>query len=255
MQESDANYLKFCATRILASNTLARIRDNCGPNALAYSYGIDEASASGVRAQRSTWQMFHKLGSKIMTTTTYHPYLLFNLDFALFSRQPSPSRKLNADMIHAANPDALVGWYADPHSGPENPAYARRLYGWTTWRNNYDMSCQYILYRDDWTEFWIAKEPFLRGLMLCYPQDGDILDTLAWEGLREGMDDVRYGTLLHQYAARAAASDDMDTVYLGRAAGTWLAQVDADRSGLDSLRLEMISRILTLKGRLDMEGK
>jgi len=199
--------------------------------------------------------MYQKLGGKVMTTTRMHPYLLFNLDYALLPRQPSALRKAQVDALHDANPDMLVGWYADPHSGPENPAFARRLYGWTTWRNNYDLFCQYILFRDDWTEFWIAKESNLRGLMLCYPQDDDVLDTLAWEGVREAVDDIRYATLLRQLARTAMASTSMETVYLGRAATTWLAQVDTERSGLDALRYEMVRRCLDIKTRLDKEEK
>ena len=91
--------------------------------------------------------------------------------------------------------------------------------------------------------------------MLVYPQDNDILDTIEWEGLREGMDDVRYGTLLKQVAEKARLSGNVDTAYAGRAALTWLAQVDCEHSALDYLRLEMASRIVDLQNRLAKEGK
>ena len=252
--ETDKNFDRHLDLQVRASNTLARIRFFAG-EARAYAFGLDEAGPDTVRAERATWQMFQRLGGKVMTTTRMHPYLLFNLDFALLPMQPSANRKLQVDALHDANPDILVGWYADPHSGPENPAYARRLYGWSTWRNNYDLFCQYILFRDDWTEFWNAQDPNLRGLMLCYPQDNDVLDTLAWEGVREALDDIRYATLLRQLSQKAMASTSMDTVYLGRAATTWLAQVDAARSGMDALRHEMVRRCLDIQTRLDQEEK
>ncbi len=91
--------------------------------------------------------------------------------------------------------------------------------------------------------------------MIVYPADHDILDTLAWEGCREAVDDIRYATLLRQLAEKARASDDLNTVYAGRAALTWVAQVDHRRSSLESLRLEMASRILDLQSRLEKEGK
>ena len=170
-------------------------------------------------------------------------------------RQASPTRMLGADALHAADPDMLVSWYGDPHSGPENPDYTRRLYGWQTWRANYDMTCQYTLFRNNWNDFFVWDEAFLRGLMIVYPADHDILDTLAWEGCREAVDDIRYATLLRQLAEKARASDDLNTVYAGRAALTWVAQVDHRRSSLESLRLEMVSRILDLQSRLEKEGK
>ena len=254
LKETDRNYDKYLELQLRVSNTLSRIRTFAG-DVQAYGYGIDEAGPDTVRAERATWQMFQQLGGKVMTTTRMHPYQLFNLDFALLPVQPSAGRKLQVDALHDANPDILVGWYADPHSGPENPAYARRIYGWNTWRNNYDLFCQYILFRDDWTEFWIAKESNLRGLMLCYPQDDDVIDTLAWEGVREALDDIRYATLLRQLSAKAMASESMDTVYLGRAATTWLAQVDYMRSDMDTLRYEMIRRCLDIQTRLAQEEK
>ena len=254
--KDDKDYKKHLSRIGEASNAMARLRARFGEGVKAYAYGIDEAGAKTVRAQRATWQAFHSLGARIITTTRFHPYLLFGLDCALPPMQPSPIRKKNADAFHDANPDGLIGWYADPHSGPENPDWARRLYGFITWRNNYDMFCQYILFRDDWTEFYIPNEPFLRGLMLCYTQDGALIDTLAWEGVREGVDDIRYATLLRQMARRAIdTSEDMDTVYLGRAAMTWIAQVDFERSSLRALRHEMINRILDLRTRLEKEGK
>lgn len=255
LKETDREYTTYGNRVLEASNTMARLRARLGDQVRPFAQGIDEAGPGTVRAERATWQAFQGLGAKIKATTGYHSYLLFNLDFALIPRQPSPMRKRNADALHAMNPDMLVGWYGDPHSGPENPDYTRRLFGWVTWRNNYDLFCQYILFRDDWAEFWVSKESFLRGLMICYPQDGDVLDTLAWEGVREAVDDIRYTTLLRQEAVKGLASSDMDTVYAARAAMAWLAQVDFERSSLEYLRYETIARILDIRSRLEKEAK
>lgn len=254
VKQTDKNYTAYLERTLQVSNSLARIKGNVG-DADAYASGVDEGGPGTVRAERATWQSIQSLGGKVTATTRFHPYLLFNLDMANAPRQPSPNRKLEADAFHAANPDALMSWYADPHSGPENPDYNRRLYGWVSWRNNYDMFCQYILFRNDWTDFWISKEPNLRGLILAYPQDGNMIDTLAWEGLREGVDDLRYGTLLKQLCEKARLSADVNTVYAGRAAATWIAQVDFERSSMKYLRLETISRILDLQSRLAKEEK
>ena len=254
VQESNLNYQRYLAAVNAASNSMAALRGRFGEGVIATSYAIDEAQPPTVRAERATWEAFQRIGGKITASTGYHPYLLFNLDIANIPRQPRASRKIGADAMHDANPDFVASWYGDPHSGPENPDYTRRLYGWGTWRNNYDMTCQYILFRDNWADFWVSGEPFLRGLMICYPQDRDIIDTLAWEGFRESVDDIRYGTLLKQLCARAMASKDIGTAYAGRAASAWIAQVDFQRSALNYLRLETIRRILDLQKRLAREG-
>ena len=254
-KDTDKNYGKFVNVTNVAANAMKVIREVFGPNTRAYSYGIDEGSAGTVRAERETWKGIHRAGGNTVVATQWHPFILFNLDYANVPRHPRHAKKANADAYHAGNPDGLMGWYADPHSGPENPDYTRRIYGWQTWRNNYDTSCQYILFRDNWNDFWVPAEAFLRGLMLVYPQDGKVIDTIEWEGLREGLDDVRYGTLLKQLGERANKSKDVETVYAARAALTWVAQVDCEHSSLEYLRYEMVRRILDLQERLAKEGK
>lgn len=255
VQEWNKNYQAYLERIAEAEKTMVSIRGAFGPDAKPFAYAIDEAPPETIRAERAIWQTYQKMGAGIVASTGYHPYLLFNLDAANIPRQPRTQSKANADSLHAANPDFIASWYGDPHSGPECPDYNRRIYGWLTWRNNYDMFSQYIIERDDWTEFYVWKEPFLRGLMIVYPQDDGIIDTLAWEGVREAVDDIRYGTLLKQLAEKARKSADIDTSYAGRAALTWVAQVDFQRSSLESLRLEIINRILDLQTRLAMEGK
>ena len=254
VRETDRNYQQHLGTRKALDDSLAALRAVFGADVKAFSYAIDEAGPDTVRAERATWEAFQQKGARIFVTTGFHPYLLFNIDCANIPRQPRPSKKINADALHAANPDALVAWYGDPHSGPENPDFTRRIYGWGTWRNNYDMTCQYILFRDNWADFWVWQEAFLRGLMICYTQDGDIVDTLAWEGHRESVDDICYGTLLKQLCAQGMASEDINTVYAAKAAATWISQVDFELSSLNYLRLETIRRIMDLQERLARKG-
>lgn len=253
VKETDKNYAKYVNMMDAAKNSMESIRSVFGKDVKAYSYGIDEGTAATVRKERATWEGIHRLGGKTVVATRWHPYILFNLDYANVPRHPRAPKKADADAFHAANPDGIFGWYADPHSGPENPDYTRRIYGWQGWRNNYDGCCQYILFRDNWNDFWVPAEAFLRGLMLVYPQDGDILDTIEWEGVREGMDDVRYGTLLKQLAEKARLSKNIGTSYAGRAALSWVSQVDYEHSTLEYLRLEMATRIMDLQDRLAKE--
>ena len=99
---------------------------------------------------------------------------------------------------------------------------------------------------DDDALFWIAKESNLRGLMLCYPQDDDVLDTLAWEGVREALDDIRYATLLRRLAKKAAASSDYKVANRGRIALQFFADIESTLDDPAALRREMIRHILDL---------
>lgn len=249
-REDDKDILRYTSICRDFTNSVRALRRVFGAQAKLYSYGIDEGSAATVRAERSMWKNVHENGANVVVSTRYHPFLLFNLDFANVPGQPRVSRREITESLHAANPDTLVGWYCDPHSGPENPCLARRVYGWQSWRNNYDSFCQYCLCRNSWYEFYCPGEPFLRGLQLVYPTADSLVCTLQFEGLREGVDDIRYGTYLRQLAEEGRRSPDVETQYAARAAGAYLAQVDFEHADPKALRYEMIERILRLRKAL-----
>lgn len=212
-----------------------------------YSYGVDEGGPAKIRKEREAWRIVHEAGGKTMVSSYPHGRLIYNLDYLIIPGMPAEKRKQAVDLFHASNPEALVAWYANPHSGPENPDYFRRLHGMMTYKANYDAISNYVWYRNNWNDFWVPAESMLRGLMMVYPTRDDVLDTLAWEGLREGLDDIRYATLLKQLAAKAMKSGDGNARDAGRKALSWLAYWDETREDLAAGRLEMINYILTLE--------
>jgi len=245
---SNASYKAYSQRCADLTNAVRIVREVFGPKTRVFAFGQDEALPHTVRAERAIFQACHALGAETEADTHYYPYLLFNLDMVGLPGQARLSTKGRiADALHAAHPDMLVTWYADPHSGPENPDYTRRLYGWQAWRANYDISLQYLLFRNNWNDFWIPDESCMRGLMMVYPQHRGLIDTLAWEGVREGLDDVRYATYLRQLCEEGRASSDMQAVYAARAALTWIAQTDSETAQLGYLRAETIRRILQLR--------
>ena len=251
----DADYVKFRNFQVNLSNSVARLRERFGKDAVLFAYGRDEAASELVVAQRETWRAVHAAGGKVYTSSRNRPFILFSADAQQVAGAPAPERRRRVDAIHDANPDSLVGWYADPHSGPENPDFARRLYGWLPWRNGYDMNAQYVIFSHGWSEFCLPSAVYLRAMSFCYSQRDALIDTLQWEGMREGVDDIRYGTLLMRLADRARRSADVRVQYLGRASRTWLGHVDCEQSSLKSLRLEMIDKIMKLRAVLGDEGR
>lgn len=252
-EKDDVRYYDYLARCELYTNDVARAKALCGDDVMTWSYGIDEAGPAKIRAERSIWQAVHALGGKTQCSAHMNRYVLFNADIVDHPVQPSPERKVAVDRLHAANPDACVFWYADPHAGPENPAYVRWLYSWKTWQSNYDAMGNYILFRNNWCEWWYPQEPMFRALCWAYPAADGIIDTPAWEAYREAVDDLKYATVMRRLAREAKASKDVDVAYLGRAALAWIAELDGERSDLKYVRLELIDRILKLMKALGKE--
>ena len=253
LEKDDFRYWDFIDRAEMMTNDVKRLRKLCGDDATLWAYGIDEAGPTKIRAQRALWQVVHSLGGKTCCSAHMGRYVLFNADIIHHPVQPSPERKLAVDRLHAMNPDMTIMWYADPHAGPENPAYVRWLYSWKTWMSNYDGIENYILFRNNWCEWWYPQEPMFRCLCWAYPAADRIIDTIAWEGWREALDDLRYATVMRRLAREAKASKDVNVSYLGRAALAWIGELDAERSDMKYIRLEIIDRTLKLMKALGKE--
>ncbi len=221
-----------------------------GQKGNVFSYGIDEAGPATIARERAVWRVIHEEGGKITISAFGHGRLLYNVDYLHLPGMPVERRKKTVDLWHDANPNALIAWYANPHSGPENPDYFRRVHGMMTYKADYDAISNYVWYRNDWNDFWVPAESGLRGLMTVYPTRDSVIDTLEWEGVREGLDDIRYATKLKQIATQAMQSPSVDAQYAGRNALSWLAYWDETREDLAAGRLEMIRYILALDATL-----
>jgi len=89
-----------------------------------------------------------------------------------------------------------------------------------------------------------------RAVAVTYPAAERPIDTIAWEGFREAVDDVRYGTTLKLAIAAAKEADDEGRRKLAVAAERFLAEFDVT-SDLDAIRRRIIEYILQLR---DLEG-
>lgn len=212
-----------------------------------YSYGIDEGGPATVRAERAAWEIAHEAGGKVMVSTHSRQRLLYALDYMWQPGAPNDYRSEEAKRFHEMNPKALVGWYADPHGGPENPDYARRLYGLQPYKAHFDVVGNHTWWkRCQWNDLAQNYEPTYRNLNIAYLTRSNVLDTLQWEGCREGIDDVRYATKMKELANQALTSKQSNTVLRGRLALGFLAYWDAERDDMNAFRMECIHHILDL---------
>ena len=130
------------------------------------------------------------------------------------------------------------------HTGPENPEFNRRQNGFAAYLSGYTALCNYChefgAYNDDSVGY--------RPMILAYGHYRGSIDTLQWEGFREGVDDIRYATLAVKLARKAAKSKKTDVRYAGNLTLQYLASFDRERGDLDACRYELISHILKMKG-------
>lgn len=111
--------------------------------------------------------------------------------------------KDEADKYH--NIGHQVFNYANPQVGVENPEAYRRNYGLLLWQNDYDGAMDYA-YQHSFGSIWNDFDGKYRDHVFAYPTTNGVIDTIAWEGFREGVDDVRYVTTLQNRIKRATQS-------------------------------------------------
>jgi hypothetical protein len=222
-----------------------------------YITSWDEAGVDRVKIMRQRAEYTTAKGIKLWVTT--HRSRHFDLAGYCISYANHggwPSRE-NVATWHALG--ARVASYAGPHTGPENPDVFRRMEGLARYKAYYDGSFNYkyfsglhpTLYKkykqNVWNEFMGGS---FRSMNLVYPTANGMIDTLAWEGYREGIDDVRYATKLKQDAARAIATGKTKAVYAAKKALMWLELMDEKTADLNAVRMEMIEYILKIRAAM-----
>ena len=114
------------------------------------------------------------------------------------------------------------------------------------------MMYNYGYHEGGWNDF--HTDTYRNFNLVQYTKDS-VIDTLAWEGIREGIDDIRYATYMLQLADIAAKSAHVETVYAGRKALQFMALWNENEDDLNAMRMEMIRQILALREYLGLAQK
>ena len=130
--------------------------------------------------------------------------------------------------------------YMNPMSGFPLPDLHRRNTGLGMWRVGFDgtMTWAYTHIMGD-----KVNQQMIYGMV--YRTENDVVDTLHWEGFREGVYDVRYLTTLMARLSEAAGRFPDDPIV--EETWKWLRLVDVANGDLDAIRLEMARRIVALQ--------
>ncbi|MEI7435804.1 MAG: hypothetical protein WCL16_03230, partial [bacterium] len=139
--------------------------------------------------------------------------------------------------------DKYVGFYASQHTGSENPQFVRRQHGLLGYLSNLSMVYNYEFALGSWND--LANDLY-KPMVLAYLNRGGLVDTLQWEGFREGIDDMRYATHLKLLVQEAVASGNTDRMLEGKKALQYLALLNGAEMDLNGVRAEMINYILKL---------
>ena len=218
------------------------VEEICGHRDV-YFYAIDEAFDDVLKKERTIWEKVHEYGGKILTSSC-DTRSVFNvvgdmLDLLVHCRVPNAAE---AALWHGAG--QRIFSYGNPQGGVENPDAYRRNYGLFLYQQNYDGSCTYCNYEafgNPWDDF---DHKDYRDHNLVYPTIDGVVDTIAYEGLREAADDIRYATTL-RLAAQDARTKGRNA--LAEEAEEWLKNLDALHADLDQARVKMVDYILKLK--------
>ncbi len=212
------------------------------PGATVFLGFGDEPPQKWLMENRPVFEAYRKAGFKFVIAGTDN----------VFHRNGYLYDWLNAsqDPVEDAKPrlwntigSAHVAWYSTHHVGPENPCFNRRQNGLAPYLSNYSALCNYAHhlgpYNDDSTTY--------RPMVFAYGIYDGVIDTLQWEGFREGVDDIRYMTLMCELARTARDSGDSVIDEEGRKALLFLGGVDKAHDDQDYVRGEVIRHILHLR--------
>ncbi len=147
----------------------------------------------------------------------------------------------NIDSVHRAGNKIFV--YMHPPAGVPLPQLQRRAEGLGLWRIGFDGSMNWSYSHIKFGDKPIDQNLFSSKVMRV---KGGVLDTLHWEGHREGIDDIRYLTTLMDTLARARGRFPGNSLI--RETENWLSNIDVFEGNLDAIRQEMALRIIALQG-------
>jgi hypothetical protein len=215
-----------------------------------YFYGLDERQGEELRSQRAAWEAVREAGGKIFVAGWGDNIDMMGDIQDLHIRAGWPDREEVAKW-HARGHKIFC--YANPQTGVENPVVYRRNFGLLLWKYEYDgaaTNAYQQTFGATWNDF---DHPDFRAHTIAYPTVNGVIDTIAWEGYREGVDDVRYITTLEKAIENAKKSQLPERAASIAAAERFLLQLktgDTIENGeLDSVRREIVARILEVTKR------
>ena len=222
------------------------VRARYGDREVYVPYG-DEPPAWWLQKTRKDLELVQRYGFRLILAGSDSVYRKAGYQYDWHNIAKTPEDDSSTRLWNQFGSSARVAWYAQMHVGVENPDFNRRQNGMAAYLSNYSCLCNYAHHFGSYNDDSEGYKP----MVFTYGQAKGVLDTLQWEGFREGLDDIRYATVLVKLARRASAQRaDMRLRFEGNKALQFLAEFRKDADDLNACRLEMIRLILRLQGLL-----
>ena len=234
----------------LDDNSMAAVEKVLGHRNYFIKYG-DEPPPAWLESVRPTVRAGHEAGFKFFLAGSDVVYRKAGYQFDWHNVNAPAEDSVTPDLWNQFSNGKRVAWYAKQHVGCENPELARRQNGLALYLSGYTALANYAHHFGPYNDDSDGYKP----MVYTYGQYKGVIDTLAWEGFREGIDDIRYATKLVTLA-RSAARDEKNVGrrYEGCKALQVLSRFDKTRDDPRMCRMEMIRYILSLS-RENASGK
>ena len=233
-----------------AADALAKFKKVAGHTDL-YFYGANASLLGSDEAAAKIWLDMVRKGAKVITTGNSEDAYTLPILNLLHARAYSPSY-LEAEKWHAMQ-GRLIS--CGKQLVVFNPDIMRRFFGVTLYRENHDgfFLASFSGNPNVWTQ---DRTGIYHRQNLSYPTaSGNPVNTIAYEALREGLDDVRYLTLLRMLVDQAFDSGNQDAIYAAKKAVSVFEQLNTGRINLDLMRMEVADRILHIMSYLGKDAK
>ena len=191
-----------------------------------YFYGMDEVSNTQLQFQRTLFEMMRRANTPVPAKTFCAAHKPTDVYDAVTCGS-FPSAK---DIKNYQSTGREVYIYANPHAGREQPYTYRRNVGLLLFKSGVNGAG------------WFADYCEYQDIVFVYYTKTGQIDTLQWEGWREGVDDVRYLTTL-QKALDAAKDKNLQAVSQAR---SWLASLKTTDDAQE-VRQNTIAHIMALQ--------
>jgi hypothetical protein len=208
-----------------------------------YLYANEEIGKNELELERATLRRVHSAGAKTFTAgyNYFHDVLGDELDMFIYHKGPL-NKDASEQVAKWHNSGKEIFTYSAPQVGVENPEIYRRNFGCKLWKNGFDGALNWA-YQAKRGAFWndFDGSNSFREEAFTYPTTNGIVGTIAWEGFREAITDVRYITTLLNLIERKSTNGEDVTSLNG-----FISEIDCN-ADLDILRDNIINELLKLK--------
>ncbi len=169
-----------------------------------YIYGVDETTGKELSAaDASLYKTSHDIGAKNFVAGWIGQFLQYSKNVDLLVVSGPFQNRITTDtyagvtfeqISKAKELNKKVFIYSNPQAGKEEPETYRKYYGIYLVKYNVDGALNYAYQTGGcWNDF---ADRNYRPHVMAYPTLNKPISTIQWEGWREGVNDVRYLTLL-----------------------------------------------------------